>query len=135
LKIEDVPQDDNDIFKGHGTKVMYAVGDNGKYTTVKSSGWDVEELVLLDVVNDFKEKAEEAKNRIRKGETSPIEYFMLKNFMDLPALARGMGIAQWRVRRHMRPDIFKKLDDRLLRTYADFFNIGFDTLKHFKENI
>jgi len=131
LKIKDVPQDDNDIFKGYGTKVMYAVGDNGKYTAVKSTGWEVEELVLLDVVNEFRKKAEESKEKILKGEISPIEYFMNKNFMDLSALARGIGISQWRVRRHLKPDIFKKLDDKILRKYADFFNIELNTLKYF----
>ncbi len=133
MKIKDVPQDENNTLKGYSTKVIYAVADNGKYTAVKSSGWEVEELVLLDVVNDFQKKAEDAKEKIRKGEISPIEYFMNKNFMDLPALARGIGIFQWRVRRHLKPDIFKKLDDKILQKYADFFNIELNTLKHFME--
>jgi len=133
LKLEEVPQDENNTLKGYSTKIIYAVNDNGKYTPVKSTGWEVEELVLLDVVNDFRKKAEESKEKVLRGEISPIEYFMNKNFMDLPALASGIGFFQWRVRRHLKPDIFKKLNDKILQKYADFFNIELNTLKHFSE--
>jgi hypothetical protein len=135
MKAEDVPQDDSHIFKGYGTKVIYAVGKNGKYTTVKSSGWKIEELVLLDVVDEFRRKAEQAKDHVLKNTVSPIEYFMYKNLMDLPALATGAGFPERTVRRHLNPEVFDRLDDKTLQKYADFFNIDIWTLKNFKESI
>jgi len=59
---------------------------------------------------------------------------MNKYYMDLPALARGMGLARWRVRRHFNPDVFNKLNQKMLQRYADFFNMDIDTLKNIKEN-
>jgi hypothetical protein len=94
----------------------------------------VEEVVLRDVVDDFAKLAEHAKTKVFRGETSPIEYYMNKNYMDLPALARGMGLAKWRVKRHFNPNVFNKLNQKMLQRYADFFNIDVHTLKNIKEN-
>ena len=135
MKIKEVPQDNIKTFKGFGTKAMYAVGENGQYTTIPTSGWEVEEVVLRDVVDDFAKLAEEAKSRVIKGNTSPIEYYMNKYFMDLPALAAGMSLAKWRVNRHFNPKVFNKLNNEMLQRYADFFNLDVEELKNFKERI
>jgi hypothetical protein len=132
MKIKEVPQDDNATFKGYGTKAVYAVDENGQYTRISTSGWEVEEVVLRDVVNDFEKLAREAKTRVVKGETSPIEYFMNKYFMGVPALAASMGLARWRVKRHLNPRVFNKLNGKLLQQYADFFQVDIDTLKKLK---
>lgn len=135
MKKDNVPQDENPTYQGYGTKVIYALDDSGSYTTVKSSGWEVEEIVLQDVVNDFKAKAEDAKARILAGKASPIEYFMHVKFMDLTALAHGMGMAKWRVKRHLTPRGFKRLDTDILQRYADFFDVEVARLTQFKEYI
>ena len=135
VKIKDVPQDNIPTFRGYGTKTIYAVDENGQYIKVPTSGWEVEEVVLRDVVNDFAKRAQEAKSRIIRGETSPIEYFMNRNFMDLPALAAGMGLAKWRVKRHLNPKVFNKLSDKLVQKYAQFFQVDVAALKQFSENV
>ncbi len=61
MKIKEVPQDDIKTFKGFGTKAIYAVDENGQYTRIPTSGWEMEEVVLRDVVDDFAKLAEEAK--------------------------------------------------------------------------
>ena len=134
MKVKEIPQDDIKIFRGFGTKALYAVDENGQYTRSPTSGWEVEEVVLRDVVDDFAKSAEHAKSRVVRGETSPIEYYMYKNYMDLPALARGMGLAKWRVKRHFNPNVFNKLNQIIFERYADFFNIDVHTLKNIEEN-
>ena len=134
MKIKDVPQDDTRTFQGFGTKALYAQDEKGRYTITPTSGWEVEEVVLRDVVEDFKDMAEEARARVFRGETSPIEYYMYQHLMDLPGLARGMGLSKWRVRRHLNPRVFAKLNRPMLERYADFFNIDVRTLTHFEEN-
>ena len=64
MKTKEVPQDDIKTFKGFGTKAIYAVDENGRYTTTSTSGWEVEEVVLRDVVDDFARMAQEAKSRV-----------------------------------------------------------------------
>ena len=135
MKKENVPQDNNPTYQGYGTKVIYAVDDDGEYTTVKSSGWKAEEVVLKDVVNDFKERAHDARNRALSGNASPIEYFMHLKLMDPPALASGLGIAGWRVKRHLTVRGFKRLNRKLLQRYADFFDISVNLLTDFKSHI
>ena len=135
MKIKEVPQDNIKTFKGFGTKAMYAVDENGQYATISTSGWEVEEVVLRDVIDDFAKLAEEAKSRVIKGNTSPIEYYMNKYFMDLPALAAGMSLTKWRVKRHFNPKVFNKLNNDMLQKYADFFNLDVEELKNFKERI
>ena len=135
MKVKEVPQDDIKTFKGFGTKAMYAVDENGQYTRIPTSGWEMEEVVLRDVVDDFAKMAEEARSRVIKGETSPIEFYMNKYFMDLPALAAGMGLAKWRVKRHFSPNVFNKLNEKMLQRYADFFNIELARLKQIEETI
>jgi hypothetical protein len=135
MKIKEVPQDNIKTFKGFGTKAMYAVDENGQYATIPTSGWEVEEVVLRDVVDDFAKLAEEAKSRVIKGNTSPIEYYMNKYFMDLPSLAAGMSLTKWRVNRHFNPKVFNKLNNEMLQRYADFFNLDVEELKNFKERI
>lgn len=135
MKIKEVPQDDIKTFKGFGTKAIYAVDENGQYARIPTNGWEMEEVVLRDVVDDFAKLTEESKSRVIKGQTSPIEYYMNKYFMDLPALAAGMGLVKWRVKRHFSPSVFSKLNDKMLQRYADFFNVDVVDLKNFKETI
>jgi len=131
MNIDDVPQDAVATFKGYGRKAMYALGPDGRYCRVKSSGWEVEETVLRDVVQDFQERARHAAEQVRQGRTAPIEYFMHLKLMDLQALAGGVGLPRWRVKRHMKPHIFAKLKPDLLKRYADFFQISLDDLIRF----
>jgi hypothetical protein len=133
MKIQDVPQDMNKTYQGHGTKAVYAVDDTGAYTKIATSGWDVEEVVLRDVLADFERLADDAKQRALNGLTAPIEYFVYKRMMDIPALANAMGMAKWKVKRHLKPKIFKKLSDEMLQRYADLLRIDLEHLKNFKE--
>lgn len=135
MKIKEVPQDDNQTFRGYGTKALYAVDESGRYTRIPTNGWEVEEVVLRDVINDFAASAQEAKARAVRGETSPVEYFMKKYFMDLSTLATSMGLARWRVKRHFNPKVFSRLNHRLLERYAELFHIDVAALKNFSEHI
>lgn len=135
MKIKEVPQDNNPTYQGYGTKAVYAVGDNGRITKIKTSGWEVEETVLRETVADFDQLAAEAKVRILNGELSPIAFFMHKRFLDVPLMAQALGLSRWRVRRHFKPKVFKKLSPWRLQQYAELFRIHTDALIHFKEDV
>ena len=135
MKKDKVPQDDNPTYQGYGTKVMYAVDDGGKYTTVSSSGWEAEEIVLRDVVNDFKNRAEGIKAMVEAGKASPIEYFMHAKYMDLASLASGIGFCKWRVKRHLTAKGFRRLNRQILERYAEFFNVSVEQLTRMKESL
>lgn len=130
MKISDVPQDDIKTTQGE-KRAVYAVDDDGNYTQTSTKGWEVEEIVLSQVIGDFEERARVAASRVKNNETSPVEYFMYKNWMDPLTLAQAMGLYRWQVKRHFKPGVFIKLNDAILAEYARIFRISVDALKNF----
>lgn len=129
MKKIDVPQEKNDAVDGK-RKVMYAPNDNGEFERFKY-GSSVEEYATKLAVNEYEELQKEALENIKAGISSPIEYFMYKNRMDLPTLASVTGMFQFRVKRHLKAKYFKKLNDKILGKYAFAFNIEIKDLKEF----
>jgi hypothetical protein len=132
MKISEIPQDHVKTMQGE-KKALYALDDRGNYTRSTTSGWEAEEVVLTQVIDDFNEKAKEAALRVRKNETSPIEYYMYRRWMDPLTLAQAMGLYRWQVRRHFKPRVFKRLDDGMLNEYARIFGVSVDALNRFRE--
>lgn len=124
----EVPQEGNSTLGGH-RKAMYARGTDGKLHIVQSAGWEVEEIVTKQAVDDLLRLTEEARQRVLAGQTSPLEYHMYRVRMDVPLLAQASGIWQWRIRRHFRPAIFAGLSASLLATYADAMGMTVEQLK------
>jgi hypothetical protein len=81
----EVPQEGNSTLGGH-RKAIYARGADGKLHIVQSAGWEVEEIVTLQAVEDLNRLAEDARQRVIAGQTSPLEYHMHRVRMDVPLL-------------------------------------------------
>ena len=124
----EVPQEGNSTLGGH-RKAMYARGAHGKLHIVQSAGWEVEEIVTKQAVDDLLRLTENARQRVLAGQTSPLEYHMYRVRMDVPLLSQASGIWQWRIRRHFRPAVFTGLSASLLTTYADAMGMTVDQLK------
>ena len=133
MKIEEVPQDNLIHYQGAGKRAIYAVNERGEYTTVPTSGWEVEEIVLSQALADYDEQAEEARQRILRGKSSPIEYFMYKRRMDALVLAQAMGLFKWQVKRHFKAKVFQRLDETLLNQYARILRVDVRKLTHFEQ--
>lgn len=124
----EVPQEGNSTLGGQ-RKAMYARGADGKLHIVQSTGWEVEEIVTRQAVEDLDRLADDARRRVAAGQTSPLEYHMHKARMDVPLLSQVTGLWQWRIRRHFRPDIFQGLADRLLKRYGEAMGLSVEQLK------
>lgn len=133
MKIDEVPQDNLMHYQGAGKRAIYAVNERGEYTIVPTSGWEVEEVVLSQALADYDEQAEEARQRILRGESSPIEYFMYKRRMDALVLAQAMGLFKWQVKRHFKAKVFRRLDEALLNQYARILRVDVRRLTHFEQ--
>jgi hypothetical protein len=134
MKIDEIPQDNIRTLGGE-RKLLYALDENGRYTGATTTGWEVEEIVLLDALDDYDRKAAEARQKVLQHQVSPIEYFMYMRRMDLITLAQAMGLFRWQVKRHLKPEIFRKLDAALLQQYADLLRIPLAALTRFEEEI
>ncbi|MBT2162764.1 hypothetical protein [Zobellia barbeyronii] len=130
MKKEEVPQDKGLLETAQTKELTYAVDENGEYTTELSSGWDPKTIALSNAIKDIEERVANAKERVQKNETSPIEYYMELHKMDLPILSSYVGLWQWRVKRHFKPKNFQKINQKTLQKYADVFDISIEELKH-----
>ncbi len=134
MKKEQVPQDNRGLAKKNIHELCYAIDENGNYTTVQSSGWEVKSAALDESMQLIDERVEETKKEVAEGKLSPLAYFMELHRMDLPILASYAGIHRWFVKRHFNPKRFQKLSDKTLKKYADVFEISVEELKNFKPN-
>lgn len=128
MKRDEVPQDGLSYY-GEQRKAVYAVGRDGHYETVGSSGWQVEATVTGDAIAEFERLAQAALQRARRGECSPLEYHMYARRMDLPTLAQSTGFWRCSVRRALQPQSFARLRAHRLQAYADALGLGVDELK------
>jgi hypothetical protein len=135
MKKNEVPQDDDGLLEGKLREVCYAVDESGNYTTVLSSGWTPKNAALKQAWEVVNEKVEQVKQEVVEGKLSPLAYFMEKNIMDLKLVSEYTGISKWRIRRHMKPKIFAKLNNETLARYAEAFETNVSSLKDFKETI
>ncbi|MBC6999312.1 hypothetical protein [Cytophaga sp. FL35] len=133
MKKKEVPQDKSQLQKANIKDMVYAVDENGNYVTELSTGWEPKTIALDNAIKEIEERVEEAKQRVIEKKTSPIEYYMELHKMDVPILASYVGLWQWRVKRHFKPSVFKKLSTKTLQKYANVFEIGIDELKHIKD--
>ncbi len=129
----DVPQDNSHTYGGH-RKLLYATDRDGNYVGVPSSGWDVEVIATDTALDLLAEQQRDAWHRAQRGETSPLEYYMVYRRMDVALLAQTSGIFRWRIRRHFRPELFRKLNDRLLVRYSEALGIDVKTLQTLVEH-
>lgn len=122
MKKHDVPQDSG-INQGL-KEITYAVDENGRYTLVQSVGWDPKtvvndqawEIITHDIIEQVK--------LIKAGKRSPLAFHMVKNLMEPGLLASYAGLPRWRVRRHLKMKVYRKLKPEILSRYAEVFGVS-----------
>jgi hypothetical protein len=128
MRERDVPQEGNATLAGH-RKAVYAVGEDGRLKIVASRGWEVEETVTRQAVEDLERLAREARERALAGTGSTLEYHMYRARMDVPLLAQTTGLWRWRVKRHLRPGAFQRLPAATKRRYAEAMGVPVEALE------
>lgn len=128
MRKTEVPQDNTRMNAGV-REIAYAVDENGSYTQVQSLGWEAKdtvneqawEVIVSEIVSEIRQ--------IKAGKRSPLAFHMCKNLMNVSLLASYADLPQWRVKRHLRGDIFRKLEPDMRKRYADVFNISVEELE------
>lgn len=127
MKKEDVPQDDGSL--GKVTKeVCYATDGSGNYVKTLSTGWEVKTSALDAAWQDIEERVAAAREKVLKGAASPILFFMERRIMDMTTLSAYTGFWKWTIRRHLKPEGFRKLSPARLKKYAEAFNVRVEDL-------
>ena len=128
MDINEIPQDDSKIFRGQ-KKVIYAT-QNGHYKPGTTTGWDTEAFVTEQAVEEFNQLTNEALDAVKRGEKSPLFYYMYRYRFDLQTLAQTTGFWQWQIKRHFKPSVFAKLSNKVLGRYAEVFGVSMEEIKH-----
>ena len=123
-----VPQDNSHTYGGH-RKLLYATNESGDYVGVTSTGWEAETLATDSALDLLAQQQEAAWQRAQRGETSPLEYYMVYRRMDIALLAQTSGLFRWRIRRHFRLAIYARLSEKILQRYAEALGIEVRVLK------
>jgi hypothetical protein len=130
-KIE-IPKEQNATLDGM-QKVMYAKNSDGVFERF-NYGSSVEEFATKVAVDEYETLKEECLKKISQGISSPIEYYMYENRMDLPTLSSAVAMLSFRVKRHLKMAVFRNMGDKLLSKYADVFGISVQDLKKMDKN-
>jgi len=133
MKKEEVPQDIG--LAGRMCEVSYALNEQGRYELVQSYGWKPKTVTLKQAWNIIITEIEAAAKDVKAGKISPLAYHMTRNQMSTKLLAKYAAISRWRVKRHLKPEIFKRLKPSVLEKYARVFNIPPDQLSRIPESI
>ena len=129
MKETEVPQENNRTLAGN-KKAVYATGSDGQYNTIASDGWEVEEIVTSQAVEEFERLASEALEKAQNKEASILEYHMYKNRMDLSLLSQTTGFFQWTIKKDFKVNKFTSMSDKRAITYAEVMGISVTELKN-----
>jgi hypothetical protein len=130
MQKKDVPQDSSAL-ENISRELYYAKNCEGKYETELSTGWDIKNDALNCTWAEVNKRVEDARNLVASGKKSPIWFYMEYRLMDISLLSKYTGFWKITIKRHFKPDIFKKLNDKKLRIYANVFDISVNNLKDF----
>lgn len=131
MKKSQVPQDKSAL-ENFTREVCYVKNDEGKYETDLSQGWETKKIALDKAWEHIEERVDDARNKVKQGELSPIAYFLELRLMDLTVLSGYTGFWKWQIKRHMKPGRFQQLSTSQLQKYADAFDVTVEELRNFK---
>ena len=75
MDVQNVPQEGNQTLGGH-KKAVYAKAMDGRIMAVASQGWEVEEIVTRQAVDEMQVLTETARRKVLEGVAVPLEYWM-----------------------------------------------------------
>ncbi len=105
-------------------EMCYAVDKDGKYVTVLSTGWSPKNAAMKQAWEEIYLKADKARQDILDGKKSILAFHMEMKIMNIKLLSLYTGIPRRKIRKHLKPDHFAKLDGETLERYADAFGIS-----------
>ena len=128
MEVENVPQDDSSTY-AKMKKTLYAKDNHGKMQGISSSGWEVEETVTRQALDDIEEHIKEAFLEVKNGDKSTLYYYMYQQKMDLTLLAQATGFFKWTIKKDFQPKIFAKIKQSRLVEYCDVLGVEIDEIK------
>ncbi len=128
MRKENVPQDDSSTY-AKMKKTIYAKDSDGKMLGISSSGWEVEETVTRQALDDIQEHTKEAFLEVKEGRKSTLYYYMYAKKMDLLLLSQATGFFKWTIKKDFNPKYFSKIKQSRLEVYCDVLGVEIDEIR------
>ena len=109
-------------FKPH-EMVMFVEKDDESYGPI-ISGSHISKHYLEDSFKMKKNLDLKLRERMKKGEISPVYYYMLMQEMGEGDLAKRVGVSKRALKKHFRPRYFNELKLSTIKRYADVFDVN-----------
>ena len=103
--------------------LLYVEKSDGSYGPLQTGAYMVANY-LDDYLLKIRHIHEECIEKLRKGEISPVVYYMLLNNMTTADVAVRVGISRAKVKKHETPAGFARAPVEVVRRYADVFGIS-----------
>jgi len=127
-EIDDKETGDNELIYTYNRELFYHFDKENGYTQKVDYQNPYNQVIIKQSWDAAEQRLEEVRQMVILGKSSPIAYYMEKILMEVPMLAAYMEIPKWRVRRHLKSKVFKKLKPEVLVKYAAIFEIPTDQL-------
>lgn len=132
MNIDSVPQEDSSTY-AKNKKAIYAQDIDGSVKIVGSTGWNVEETVTKQALQDLEDSAIKAYKEVKSGKFSPLYYYMYALRMDLDVLSQVTGFFKWTIKRDFKPSVYANISVKRLEVYADAMGKTQEELKVLEE--
>ena len=127
MKIDEVPQNKG-MITDDLREICYAVDENGRYILAQSAGWEPKNIANDQAWTLIEEEVSQIVKKIKAGKLSPLAFHMAKNQMNVGLLSKYVGFNRLRVRRHLKPSVFRRLKPSVLKRYGRVFEIEVEEL-------
>ena len=102
--------------------VIYAEKGDGSFSPVQTGSYMTKNHIS-DLHGIVAKLSDDLLDKLRKGEISPIYYFMTIEELSIAELAARAGFSKSSVKKHLDPRGFNDLSVSKLKRYADVLNI------------
>ena len=110
--------------------VLYVEKEDGSFGRTESASY-LSSNYLDDYFDKLKKWDNELKEQLDKGEISPVYYYRIMLEFGEGDLASRVGICKRRLRKHCKMKGFEKISLKLLKRYAEVFDVPVSNMLHF----
>jgi len=128
MRLDQVPQDNDYLMEGRTRELCYAVDEKGRYVRVLSAGWEPKNAALIQAWEQVYERVKATYDDVLAGKKSPLAFFMAKRMFDVKLLSAYTNMPKRKIKAHLDPDCFRRLDTETLKVYAHALNVTVDGL-------
>ena len=110
--------------------VLFVEKEDGSYDRTETASY-LSSNYLDDYLDKLKKWDKELKAQLEKSEISPVYYYMIMLEFGEGDLASRLGISKRRLKKHFKMSAFEKISLKLLKRYADVFDVPVSNMLHF----